>query len=236
MRLGVVNRDVARVLDGRVTVEVPEPAGEEDGRLIGEDAERLPLEDLLPGGWDLDPLVVKHLLRVPPAQLQDGLSDLDRVERALSEASEAWGAQEVVHTLSAMRTTAQALRASGGLATATLIREPGRLQLIGIEAGNRSSSVPGVVVDLGTTTVAVQLVDLGTGRILATRTDYNAQIPCGLDVISRINYARRAGGLEELRRRAVDDLFIVSAEFPCMEIAVIVGGVHRKYKSPLAKS
>ena len=72
----------------------------------------------------------------------------------------------------------------------TLIREPGRLQLIGIEASNHTSSVPGVVVDLGTTTVAVQLVDLGTGRILATRTDYNAQIPCGLDVIgpSKFNF------------------------------------------------
>ena len=39
---------------------------------------------------------------------------------------------------------------------------------------------------------------------MATRTDYNAQVPCGLDVISRINYARRPGGLEELRRRALD--------------------------------
>jgi uncharacterized 2Fe-2S/4Fe-4S cluster protein (DUF4445 family) len=195
-----------RVLDAPVTVEVPEQAGRDDGHLVGEDAERLSLDDLLPGGWDLDPLATKRLLRVPAAQLQDGLSDLDRVRRALSELSEDWGAREVVHTLPAMRNTAEALRASDGVATATLIREPGRLQLIGIEAGNRTSSVHGIVVDLGTTTVAVQLVDLSTGRILATRTDYNAQIPCGLDVIGRINYARRAGGLEELRRRAVDTI------------------------------
>ncbi len=200
---GYVQACTTRVLDTRVTVEVPEQTGREDGRLVGEDAERLPLDDLLPGGWDLDPLAARRLLQVPPARLQDGLSDLDRVKRALPEE---WGAQEVVHTLSAMRAAAEALRASDGLVTATLIREPGRLQLIGIEAGNRTSSVHGIVVDLGTTTVAVQLVDLSTGRILATRTDYNAQIPCGVDVISRINYARRAGGLEELRRRAVDTI------------------------------
>ncbi len=77
---GYVQACTTRVLDARVTVEVPEQAGREDGRLIGEDAERLLLEDLLPGGWDLDPLAAKRLLRVPPARLQDGLSDLDRVE------------------------------------------------------------------------------------------------------------------------------------------------------------
>ena len=203
---GYAQACTTRVLDARVTVEVPEQASREDGHLVGEDAERLRLDDLLPGGWDLDPLAARRLIRVPPARLQDGLSDLDRVKRALSELSEEWGAQEVVHTLSAMRATAEALRASDGLATVTLIREPGRLQLIGIEAGSRTSSLHGIVVDLGTTTVAVQLVDLGTGGILATRTDYNAQIPCGLDVISRINYARRAGGLAELRRRAVDTI------------------------------
>ena len=203
---GYVQACTTRVLDARVTVEVPERVGGEDGGLIGEDAERLLQGELLPGGLDLDPLVAKRLLRVPPAQLQDGLSDLDRIERALSELSREWGTQKVEHSLSAMRATAGALRASEGMATVTLIREPDRLQLIGIEAGDRTSSVLGIVVDLGTTTVAVQLVDLGTGEILATRTNYNAQIPCGLDVISRINYARRAGGLQELRRRAVDTI------------------------------
>ncbi|MCP4692141.1 MAG: ATP-binding protein, partial [Desulfobacterales bacterium] len=56
----------------------------------------------------------------------------------------------------------------------------------------------------GTTTVSVQLVSLPGAEILSTRTDYNHQIPCGIDVIGRINYARRRGGLEELRSRVVD--------------------------------
>jgi uncharacterized 2Fe-2S/4Fe-4S cluster protein (DUF4445 family) len=170
---------------------VPGQAGRDEGRFVDEDSERLLRGGLLPEGWDLDPIAVRRLIQVPPPQLQDGLSDLDRVKRALSEE---WGAQEVVHRLSAMRATAEAIRARNGLATVTLIREPGRLELIRIEAGHRTSTLHGMVVDLGTTTVAVQLVDLGTGRILATRTDYNAQIPCGLDVISRIHYARRPGG------------------------------------------
>jgi uncharacterized 2Fe-2S/4Fe-4S cluster protein (DUF4445 family) len=198
---GYVQACTARVLDTPVTLEVPEQAGREDGPFVGEAVEQVLLDDLLPRGQELEPLAVKRVLRVPPPGLEGGLSDLDRVKRALSEES---GGQEVVHALSSMRVTAEALRAEDGLVTVTLIRAPDRLHVIGIGAGSCSSRVHGVVVDLGTTTVAVQLVDLGTGRILATRTDYNSQIPCGLDVISRINYARRIGGLPELRRRAVD--------------------------------
>jgi uncharacterized 2Fe-2S/4Fe-4S cluster protein (DUF4445 family) len=42
----------------------------------------------------------------------------------------------------------------------------------------------GIAVDVGTTTVAVQLIHLTDKQILGTRSDYNGQIPCGLDVIS----------------------------------------------------
>ncbi|MBW1685968.1 MAG: DUF4445 domain-containing protein [Deltaproteobacteria bacterium] len=201
-----------RVLDSHVRVEVPEQVGRKGGQFVVDDAaagpapsELLP-KDLLPAAMDreLDPLAVKRLLHVPPPQLEDGLSDLDRVKRALSGLCEEWGTPEVVYTLSVMRAAAEALRTDGGDVTLTLIRERGRLHVIGIEAGDCTSRLHGIAVDVGTTTVSVQLIDLCTGRILATRTDYNAQIPCGLDVISRINYARRPGGLEELRRRAMD--------------------------------
>jgi uncharacterized 2Fe-2S/4Fe-4S cluster protein (DUF4445 family) len=201
-----------RVLDSHVSVEVPDQVGREGGQFVDDEAaaspacSELPPKDLLPAPMDreLDPLAVKRLLHVPPPQLEDGLSDLDRVKRALSGLCEEWGTPEVVYTLPVMRAAAEALRADGGNVTLTLLRDRGRLHVIGIEAGDCTSRLHGIAVDVGTTTVAVQLIDLCTGRIMATRTDYNAQVPCGLDVISRINYARRPGGLEELRRRAID--------------------------------
>jgi uncharacterized 2Fe-2S/4Fe-4S cluster protein (DUF4445 family) len=49
--------------------------------------------------------------------------------------------------------------------------------------------VYGLAVDVGTTTVVAYLVNLKTGRIVATKSDYNGQIVHGDDVISRINYA-----------------------------------------------
>jgi uncharacterized 2Fe-2S/4Fe-4S cluster protein (DUF4445 family) len=49
----------------------------------------------------------------------------------------------------------------------------------------------------------VELVDLKNSRALAARTSYNDQIDCGLDVISRINYARKPERLEELRAKVL---------------------------------
>ena len=50
----------------------------------------------------------------------------------------------------------------------------------------------------------MQLIDLTCGAVLATRSDYNAQITCGLNIISRINYARRPERREELPLRAIN--------------------------------
>ncbi|MES2222771.1 MAG: ASKHA domain-containing protein [Acidobacteriota bacterium] len=44
----------------------------------------------------------------------------------------------------------------------------------------------GVAVDLGTTTIAAQLVDLATGNVLSVETELNPQAPFGSDVMSRI--------------------------------------------------
>ena len=47
----------------------------------------------------------------------------------------------------------------------------------------------GVAVDLGTTTVVAQLLDLATGRVLAVRAELNAQAKHGADVMSRVEFA-----------------------------------------------
>lgn len=47
----------------------------------------------------------------------------------------------------------------------------------------------GVAIDLGTTTLVVQLVDLFTGRVLAVQTALNPQAVHGADVMSRIEFS-----------------------------------------------
>jgi len=52
----------------------------------------------------------------------------------------------------------------------------------------------GVAVDLGTTTLVAQLLDLATGRVLAVSTALNAQARYGADVMSRLHFAVLEGG------------------------------------------
>ena len=56
----------------------------------------------------------------------------------------------------------------------------------------------GIAIDLGTTTVAAQLLDLSSGNVLAVETGLNAQGRHGADVMSRISYAVTEQGQPEL--------------------------------------
>ncbi len=58
----------------------------------------------------------------------------------------------------------------------------------------------GIAVDLGTTTLVAQLVDLRTGHVLAVRTGLNPQAVHGADIMTRVEYAVREGGQPELQR------------------------------------
>lgn len=69
----------------------------------------------------------------------------------------------------------------------------------------RTESGYGFAVDIGTTTVAVQLIDRQTGTILAERLAENTQRGYGADVISRIE-ACKTDGLDTLSDRIADQL------------------------------
>jgi uncharacterized 2Fe-2S/4Fe-4S cluster protein (DUF4445 family) len=94
----------------------------------------------------------------------------------------------------------------------------------------------GVAVDLGTTTIVAQLVDLRTGHVLAVRTGLNAQAIHGADIMSRVEFAVAAQGqrtLEKLVReqigRLIEELLSTAPKggtaggFPALKNIVIVG-------------
>ncbi len=77
--------------------------------------------------------------------------------------------------------------------------------------GSEGSPSPryGLACDIGTTTVALALVDLADGKVMEVASSYNQQIECGSDIISRIIYSVKPGHLQELRERilhTIDDL------------------------------
>ncbi len=130
------------------------------------------------------------------------------------------GAGRIEVPLAVVRTLAGVLREDGGTVAVTLVHSSGCDRVVDVvpggagcsevaadvQPGGRSDGCLGVAIDVGTTTVAVQLISLAEGRVAATRVDYNAQISCGLDVISRIQYARMPARQEELRVRVLSTI------------------------------
>ncbi|MCK4854016.1 MAG: 2Fe-2S iron-sulfur cluster binding domain-containing protein, partial [Bacteroidales bacterium] len=190
-----------KVLDTPVTINIPKQVEIKEG--ISTDGfidASLIREELFPKSSQLDPLAFKLYAEVPEPQPEDGFSDVDRLTRSLQpECSK----KEFVYSLSVIRSLADMLRDNHGKVTATLISLPEQYKVIDVEPGDSTSRQYGIAIDIGTTTVSVLLIDQSIDKIIAIRADYNAQIKCGLDIISRINYANRADRLEELRLLAL---------------------------------
>jgi uncharacterized 2Fe-2S/4Fe-4S cluster protein (DUF4445 family) len=61
--------------------------------------------------------------------------------------------------------------------------------VISVEPGNSVGRTFGLAVDVGTTTLVMDLVDLDSGKTLDTEAALNSQVSRGADVVSRISYA-----------------------------------------------
>jgi uncharacterized 2Fe-2S/4Fe-4S cluster protein (DUF4445 family) len=70
-----------------------------------------------------------------------------------------------------------------------------------------SSEIYGIAVDIGTTKVALYLVDLTSGEVVEKSGEMNPQIAYGEDVISRISYTQQnEGGRQTLQSVIVEEL------------------------------
>src|SRR5690606_25839100 len=72
--------------------------------------------------------------------------------------------------------------------------------IIALEPGSALDRNFGLAVDVGTTTLVMDLLDLDTGRTLDTEAAINGQVRRGADVVSRITYVHGdPGKAAELR-------------------------------------
>lgn len=90
-------------------------------------------------------------------------------------------------------------------------------QCCGRSGGGRSGREEGLgfAVDIGTTTLAIQMISLGDGTCLQTDTGLNPQRAYGADVISRIKVATEGKG--EILRRLILDALQEGMERLCRE-------------------
>jgi uncharacterized 2Fe-2S/4Fe-4S cluster protein (DUF4445 family) len=144
----------------------------------------------------LQPAVAAVDLALEQPGLDDLRSDLARVDEALARL----GYGPLRASLDLYGRLSQALRGNGW--QARLAIRPGQAAAAR-EACSAAAVLPvgaalvGLAMDLGSTKLALYLVDLGSGATLARTGVMNPQIAYGEDVVSRIAYANRG---EEQRR------------------------------------
>ncbi|MBU1713447.1 MAG: DUF4445 domain-containing protein [Proteobacteria bacterium] len=155
------------------------------------------LDELKEKGLFMPP-VEKRYLELPEPTAQDNLPD---VSRLVSYLKVKYDEHRLMVELPVIRKVPDILRKEGFKITATLARpvhEGRKTHIINIQPGDTTDRNYAVAMDIGTTTVYGQLIDLITGNVLAQQGDFNGQISYGEDVISRIVYAEKPGGLDKL--------------------------------------
>lgn len=155
------------------------------------------------GHWEISPRTKKLHLKLPPPNLDDSISDLERIRRELK--LKGYTNREVHCGLEVLRKLGRVCRERDWEVTLTLIEQDSLLNIMDVEPGDVTRHRFGLAIDVGTTSVVVHLVDLIDGRVVEVASSYNSQISCGEDVISRIIYAQK-GGLDELHERVISTI------------------------------
>ena len=144
------------------------------------------------------PPVEKKFLQLPEPTLQDNLPDITRLISYLNVQHDE---HRLDVALSVIRKIPDVMREQDFEVTATLVRpvrDVGKTRLINVHPGDTTSRSYAIAMDIGTTTIYGQVIDLISGDVLAEYGDFNGQISYGEDVISRIVYAEKPGGLQRL--------------------------------------
>ena len=156
-----------------------------------------------------EPLTSKLYLELPRPTIDDNIPDTGRIMRELRKRLK-YPSYEI--TLPCLKDLFLKVRRSDWKITATLSRHNGMGQILQIEEGNTAERNYGAAVDVGTTTVVVQLVDLKTGKVIGVEGNHNLQAHYGEDVLSRIAYVCGKGSLDLLQKAVVENINILSRD------------------------
>ena len=144
------------------------------------------------------PPVEKIYLELPEPTAQDNLPD---VTRLISYLNLKHDEHRLEVDLSVIRKIPDVIRRDNFKLTATLVRpvrDVGKTRIINVQPGDTTQRSYAIAMDIGTTTIYGQVIDLISGKVLAEHGEFNGQISYGEDVISRIVYAEKPGGLEKI--------------------------------------
>lgn len=142
------------------------------------------------------PWIKRVSLEITPPSLKDNTADVDRLVKAIKKSQ---GSKAVSVDFPMIKRLPERLREYDYRVDAVLFREHGIWHLIDIFPPKPEKNIFGLAVDVGSSTVVTQLIDLSTLVIRDETSFHNPQIEMGTDILTRIHFAAQKGGLEKLQ-------------------------------------
>ncbi len=200
-------------ITGPVTIEIPRA---KLGRktIPRDEADRMrltakPMES--PVSAELNPMTMRVFMEPSPPTLEDNVSDYERIVRTLKIDHEI---SPVTSDIKVLQDLPSEVRKQNWTITSCFELRDYQcsdatntvFNLVSVTAGHNDSPPLAVAIDIGTTSLWGELVNLNNGRVFARASRYNPQISMGDDVISRIVFALKKDGLEKLQQHVVKGL------------------------------
>jgi len=152
----------------------------------------------------LSPLVQTATVKMPSPTADDPEPDRERLNRAILQQQPDWSPFTI--DLPALRRLPLTLRDADFHASVTVADEGHSHRIIQTNAAH-DRPLYGLALDIGTSTLAAEIVNLGSGAIVAAAGLPNQQFRYGADVITRIIWSQEhSDGLEQLHQAIIDTI------------------------------
>lgn len=182
------------IVDGPFRIAIPR-------RSLVETGERVVADFVLKEHERLDPAIRQFKLTLPKPSLGAAPGDVEHITQGLRTKHDI---DVTSVSLDALRQVSAAVKDGHHKVKVTLAWMVDHWELLAVEPDGAKEHCFGLAVDIGTTTVAVSLVDMTKGKITDTVTCYNQQIQQADDVAARIVHAGSTEGLGQLQRLIID--------------------------------
>ena len=203
IRRGVVLGCQSRV-ESDLVVEIPEETRAKEKISVDRDAQRFRADH--PGiearEFAKSPLVTKVFLKLPPPTLDNNLSDCERIQTAIKKRM---GISSMQTGLKIVKRMQEVLREHDFAVTVTIGRRRDVAEVMDIEGGDTSKKNYLAVVDAGTSTIVLHLVDAVAATTVDTEACFNSQAVYGREVTARMMAAEKRGA-RTLQRLLVEDI------------------------------
>lgn len=135
-------------------------------------------------------------VHVKRPSLDNNTADAERLKAALKDSL---GTENIRIPLPLLKKMPAILRQSDHSVKVVVFRGHHGWSVAGILPADQCRPITGVAIDIGTTRVVMQLVDLESGQTMDEIGFDNPQAQIGPDVLTRIHHARTTSGLDQLQ-------------------------------------